>query len=91
MKHVLDESQKLKEMFNQLAEAITKVVSSMTMKENPKTSQGTQYKGNSNYVGRLKQPQLAHGADGTLKSNVSCHYCKDKGNTKDNCICLWQQ
>ena len=38
LNHTLDENQKLKEMFNpdQLAEAMTKVVSNMTMKESPK-------------------------------------------------------
>ena len=86
----LDENHKLKEMFNPdwLVEAMTKAVSNMTMKESPKTSQGPQYKGNSNYVGRPRQPKLAHGADGRLKPNVSCHYCKDKGHSKDNCVCL---
>ena len=50
----LQENQRLKNMFNpdQLVEAMTKVVSTMTMKEHPKTSQDTQYKGASSYVGR---------------------------------------
>ena len=61
-----------------------KVVNNMTMKESPKTSQDSQYKSASNYVGRPRQPQLAHGANGMLEPNVSCHYCKDKGHTKDN-------
>ena len=58
--HTLDESQKLKEMFNpdQLVEAMTKVVSNMTMKESPKTSQDTQYHGNFNFIGRTRQPLL---------------------------------
>ena len=45
---------------------MTKVVSMMTMKEHPKTYQGTQYKGDSSYVGRQRQPQLACGANGML-------------------------
>ena len=50
----LQENKKLKDMFNpqKMVEAMTKVVSAMTMKEHPKTSQDTQYKGDSNYVGR---------------------------------------
>ena len=74
-------------MFNpdQLVEAKTKVVTSMTMKESLKTSQGTQYKGTSSYVGRPRQPQLAHGSDGMLDPKVSC---KDTGHTKDNCVWL---
>ena len=71
-----------------LVEAMTKVVSNMTMKESPKTSQGTQYKGTSNYVGKLRQPQLAYGANGTLEPNVCCHDCKGKGHTKDNYVHL---
>ena len=77
-------------MFNTdwLVETMTKAISNMTRKENPKTSQGTQYHGNSNYVGRLRQPQFACCAEGTPKPNVSCHSCKDKGHTKDNCVHL---
>ena len=54
LKHTLDETWKLKEMLNpdQLVEAITKAISNMTIKESPKTSQGPQHKGTSNYVGR---------------------------------------
>ena len=80
----LQENKKLENMSNpdQLVEAMTKVVSTMTVKECPKTSQGTQYKGASNYMGRQWQPQLAHGADGILEPNISCHYCKDRGHTK---------
>ena len=50
----LQENKKLKDQFNQekMVEALTKVVGAMTVKEHPKTSQGTQYKGTSNYVGR---------------------------------------
>ena len=91
LNQALDEKWKLKEMFNPnwLVKAMTKVVSNnMTMKESPKTSQGTQYKGAFNYVSRLRQPELACGANGKLKPNVSCHYCKDRGHIKDNCVCL---
>ena len=86
----LEENQNLKEMFNPhwLVEAISKVVGNITMKEGPKPPQGTQYQGNSNYVRRLGQPQLAHGANGTLELTVTCHYCRDRGHIKDNCVCL---
>ena len=80
----LDENHKLKDMFNpaQLVEAMSKAVNNMTVKESPKTSQVTQYKGNSNYVGWPRQPQLACGANGMLKPNVYCLYGKDKGTPK---------
>ena len=32
--------------------------------------------------------KLARGANGTLETNISCHYCKDKGHTKENSVCL---
>ena len=75
-------------MFNpdQLVEAMTKVVSMMTMRESLKISQGTQYKSTSNYVGRQRQPQLACGADGILEPNVAFHNCKYTWHTKDNCV-----
>ena len=43
--HGLVENQNLKEIFNpdQLVEAISKVVSNITMRQGPKTLQGTQY------------------------------------------------
>ena len=84
----LEENQKLKNMFNpdQLVEAKTKVVSNMTMKESLKTMQGTQHKSASTYVGRLRQPQLVCGANGTLEPNIVCHYYEDIGHTKDNCF-----
>ena len=80
----------LKDLFNpgKMVDAMTKVVSAMTMKECPKTSQGTQYKGASNYIGRQWQPQLACGADGMLEPNTTYYYCKDAGHMKDNCVWL---
>ena len=62
----LQENEKLKNLFNpnQLVEAMTKVVSTMMVKEHPKTSQDTKCKGVSSYVSRQWQPQLACGADG---------------------------
>ena len=77
-------------MFNpdQLVETVTKAVSNMTMKESPKILQGTQYKSASNYVGRQRQHQLACGANWTLEPNLVCHYCKDTGHRKDNCVWL---
>ena len=70
-----------------MVEAMTKVVSAMTVKESLKTSQDTQYKGVSNYVGRQQQPQLACGANGTLEPNTTCYYYKDTRH-KDNCAWL---
>ena len=67
---------------------MTKVVSAMTVKEHWEISQGTQYKGTSNYVGRQQQPQVACGANGMLEPNTTCYYCKDTGHMKDNCIWL---
>ena len=67
---------------------MTKVVSAMTVKEHLKTSQGTQDKGTSNYVGRQQQPQLTHGADGMLEPNITCFCCKDTRHTKNNCVRL---
>ena len=64
---------------------MTKAVSNMTVKESLRTSLGTQYKSASNYVSRLRQPQFAHSADDMLQPNVTCHYCKVTGHTKDNC------
>ena len=69
-------------------EVILKTVSNITMKEGPTTSKGTQYHGSSNYAGKQRQPQLACGANGTRKPSVICNYCKDKGHTKDNSVCL---
>ena len=56
LNHALDENWKLIEMFNPdcLVEAMMKAASKMTMREITKTSWGTQYHGNSNYIGRLR-------------------------------------
>ena len=58
MNKALQENKKVKDLFNpdKMVEAMTKVVSAMTVKECPKTSQGAQYEGASNYVGRQRQP-----------------------------------
>ena len=55
----LEENHKLKEIFNpdQLVDAILKVISNLTVKESAKITQVTQYHGNANYVGRLRQPK----------------------------------
>ena len=47
-----------------MVDVISKVVSNITVKEGPKTTQGTQYLSNSNYVGRSRQSQMAYSADG---------------------------
>ena len=65
--------------------AMTKAVSTMTMKVCLKTSQGTQYKGASNYIGRQEQPQLGCGVNGMLEPNTTYYYCKD---TRHNCVQL---
>ena len=51
---VLEENKRLKNVFSpeKMVEAMTKVVSTLTMKKHPRTSQGTQYKGASNYIER---------------------------------------
>ena len=87
----LQENQQLKSLFSpdKMVEAMTKVVSSMTMQSCPtSTSKGTQYQGASSFIGRPRPPQLAHGADGTLLPSVTCNYCKDTGHFKDNCVWL---
>ena len=71
-----------------MVEAMSKAVSAMTVQGCPKTSKGTQYQGASNYVGRLRQPQLACGANGTLQLDITCFYCKDTGHIKNNCVWL---
>ena len=67
---------------------MTKVVSVMTMQSHPTSSRGTQYQGASSFIGRPRQPQLAHGVNGTLQPSVTCNYCKDTGHFKDNCVQL---
>ena len=81
-----------------MVEAITKVVSAMTMQSCLTSSRGTQYQGASSYIGRPRQPQLAHGPDRTLQPSVTCFYCKDTRHIKDNCVwlnnkivCEWAQ
>ena len=77
----LQENKKLKSLFSpeKMVEAMTKVVSAMTMQSHPTStsSKGTQYQGASIFIGRPRPPQLAHGADGTLLPSVTCNYCKD--------------
>ena len=50
----LEENKRFKNLFSpeKMVEAMTKVVSALTMKEHPTTSQGTKYKGASDYIGR---------------------------------------
>ena len=87
----LQENQQLKSLFSpdKMVEAMTKAVSSMTVQSHPtSTSKGTQYQGASNFIGRPRPPQLAHGADGTLLPSITCNYCKDTGHFKDNCVRL---
>ena len=64
----LQENKRLESLFSleKMAEAMTKAVSTMTMQSHLTSSRGTQYQGASSYIGRPRQPQLAHGADGTL-------------------------
>ena len=87
----LQENKQLKSLFSpdKMVEAMTKVVSAMTAQSSPSSSsKGTQYQGVSNFIGRPRPPQLAHGADGTLLPSVTCDYCKDTRHFKDNCVQL---
>ena len=86
----LQENKRLKSLFSpeKMVEAMTKVVSAMTVQTCLTSSMGTQYQGASSYIGRPRQPQLACGADGTLQPSVTCFYCKDTRHVKDNCVWL---
>ena len=86
----LQENKKLKSLFSpeKMVEAMTKVVSAMTMQCHLTSSKCTQYQGASSFIGRPRPPQLAHGANGTSLPGVTCNYCKDTGNFKDNCVQL---
>ena len=87
----LQENKQLKSLFSpdKMVEAMTKVVSSMTVHSHPtSTSKGTQYQGASSFIGRPRPPQLACGANGTLLPSITCNYCKDTGHFKDNCVRL---
>ena len=86
----LQENKKLKSLFSpeKMVEAMTKVVGAMTMQSCLTSSKGIQYQGASSFIGRPRPPQLAHGANGTLLPSVTCNYCKDTGNFKDNCVQL---
>ena len=76
----LEENKKLKDLFSteKMIEAMTKAVSTMTVKGCPKTSKGTQYEGASNYIGRQWQPQLANGADRMLQPGITCVWLNNK-------------
>ena len=87
----LQENKQLKNLFSQdkMVEAMTKVVSSMTVQSCPSlSSKGTQYQGASSFIDRHRPPQLACGADGTLLPSITYNYCKDTGHFKDNCVRL---
>ena len=87
----LQENKQLKSLFSpeKMVEAMTKVVSAMTMQSHPSSSsKGTQYQGASSFIGRPRPPQLACGANGTLLPSVTCNYCKDTRHFKDNCVQL---
>ena len=86
----LQENKRLKSLFSpeKMVEAMTNVVSAMTMQSHPTSARGTQYQRASSYIGRPRQPQLAHGANRTLQPSVTCFYCKDTRHVKDNCVQL---
>ena len=87
----LQENKQLKSLFSpdKMVEAMTKVVSAMTMQSHPSSSsKGTQYQGALSFIGRPRPPQLACGANGTLLPSVTCNYCKDTRHFKDNCVWL---
>ena len=58
MKKALQENKRLKSLFSpeKMIEAMSKVVSPMTMQGHLKSNKGTQYQGASNYIGREQQP-----------------------------------
>ena len=89
---VLQENKKLKSLFRpeKIVEAMTKVVSAMTVQSCPTStsSKGMQYQGALSFIGRPRPPQLAHGADGALLPSVTCNYCKDTRHFKENCVWL---
>ena len=62
----LQENKRLKSLFSleKMVEAMTKVVSAITMQSCPTSPRDTQYQGDSSYIGRPRQPQLAHGVMG---------------------------
>ena len=39
----------------------------------------------SQFYGKLNEPQLVPGTDGSLKPDMDCNYCKDLGHLKFNC------
>ena len=87
----LQENKQLKSLFSpdKMVEAMTKVVSAMTMQSYlSSSSKGTQYQGASSFIRRPRPPQLVRGADGTLLPSVTCNYCKDTRHFKDNCVQL---
>ena len=87
----LQENKQLKSLFSpdKMVEAMTKVVSAMTVQSHPSSSsKGTQYQGASSFISRPRPPQLACGANGTLLPSVTCNYCKDTRHIKDNCVQL---
>ena len=85
----LQENKQLKSLFRpeKMVEAMTKVVSAITVQSGPSSSsKGTQYQGALSFIGRPRPPQLAHGADGTLLPSMTCNYYT--GHFKDNCVWL---
>ena len=88
----LQENKKLKSLFSpeKMVEAMTKVVSAMTVQSCPTStaSKGSQYQGASSFIARPRPPQLAHGADEMLLPSVTCNYFRDIKHCKDNCVWL---
>ena len=87
----LQKNKQIKSLFSpeKMVEAMTKVVSAMTVQSHPSSSsKGTQYQGALSFIGRPRPPQLAHGANVKLLPSVTCNYCKDTGHFKDNCVQL---
>ena len=68
LNQTLKENKHFKEMFNPnwLVNVLSKGVSNLYIRGNPKANQSMQYQDSSNYIGRLRQPQLACGANGIL-------------------------
>ena len=75
-----------------LIEAMTQAMACKcnTEKDPIKKLSATKPVGGKPYVGRVKQPQITKGLDGT-DPNLMCCYCKDSGHELENCSKLQQK
>ena len=87
------QNQKLAQLLkpNFLVETIKKAVASNpNTNMDKKSSQKEQPSGYTSrpYLGKPRPLKLAPGIDGSLNPELSCHYCKDTGHLKENCVKL---